>query len=287
MEHELKMYKSLSLAFVLLAYRNSVDLEECIASINTKISYPHEVYVVDSYYDDASSSAIEKVALAGNAKYIRVKNKGYSYGNNVGIAAAMKGFNPDFCIVSNPDTVIEKFDSLYFEDVVQQYGKPSEVPYILAPRIKTLKNKDQNPYLPYQSDVYDRFVYEGFKFKKRAKAMTAFAFNRLIREFFVARNKCKLAAQIYAPHGSFIMFSGQAVRKLDPVFDEKMFLFVEEGLLAYRSRKLTVPIYYCPRIRIRHKEDGSIGLLSETNEFERQSYIYVYEKTHDMFSEID
>ena len=87
-------------------------------------------------------------------------------------------------------------------------------------------------------------------------------------------------SEIYAPHGSFILFSRKAAELLSPVFDEEVFLFAEEHLLAWRAAQRNIPIIYSPAISVLHKEDGSVQLLTETNELMRKSNIYVYERTH-------
>ena len=62
------------------------------------------------------------------------------------------------------------------------------------------------------------------------------------------------------------------------LYDENMFLFAEEGVLAYKTRKQGMITVYEDTIVVKHKEDGSMKLadLSISDEL-RKANIYFYE----------
>lgn len=267
-------------AFILLTYRNSEDPKECLQSIDNSLSdFEVRKYVIDSFHDEMSSADIERVSADYDATYIRVENKGYGYGNNVGIACAMRDFCPDYYVVCNPDTSIEYFPSSVLGKISELVGNPSESAYIIAPCIKNLNGKQQNPLMVEPDDNFFKGIYEGYKKNSRMLRLFWYAVNRFRREIML-RRKDDLITEVYAPHGSFVIFTEKAIKSLAPVFDENIFLFAEELLLASDAAHAGVHIYFCPAISIRHKEDGSVSLLSGVNKLEAESNIYVYEKIH-------
>lgn len=273
-------------SFILLAYRNHHDVKSCLESIGGLLDEAYfDAIVVDSYYSEEESSLIDDAAKAYGAAYVPVSNKGYGYGNNIGIERALNNIDSDYIVVCNPDTEIKSIDLAALYSLTEAYGIPSEAPYIIAPQIKTLNGKDQNPLVPSKSELYESLVYRGYKTRKRYVSLAGFALNRLKRELFLRAHPKMGHSRIYAPHGSFILFSRKAAEMLNPVFDEQMFLFAEEHLLAWRAAQRNIPIVYCPFISVLHKEDGSVQLLTEANELMRESNVYVYEKTHGVLPE--
>lgn len=273
--------EGVSFSFVLLAYRNHRDLEACLESIGRQLNrLSYNVIVVDSYHTDHESALIKTVADSNGASYVSIPNKGYGYGNNVGIKRALAESSNDFVVVCNPDTEIKSIDIAALLSLAETYGDPSKVPYIIAPQIKTLNGKDQNPFIPSKCELYESLVYQGCKARIRGLSLAGFALNRIKRELFLRTHSNQEYCEVYAPHGSFILFSNKAAGLLNPVFDERIFLFAEEHLVAWRAAQRNIPIVYCPAINVLHKEDGSVRLLTETNEIMRKSSIYVYEKTH-------
>lgn len=220
------------------------------------------------------------MADLNDASYVSIPNKGYGYGNNVGIGLALEETGSDYIVVCNPDTELKSIDTAALCALAETYGNPSEAPYIIAPQIKTLNGKDQNPLVPSKSELYESLVYQGYKAKIKCLSLAGFALNRVKRELFLRTRSNQEYSEIYAPHGSFILFSSKAAGLLNPVFDERIFLFAEEHLVAWRAAQRNIPIVYCPAINVLHKEDGSVRLLTETNELMRESNVYVYEKTH-------
>ena len=122
--------------FIILVYRNSDDLKDCLDSIRKKV-HSCKVIVVNAYYDDVSLSEIEKIANQYKCDFIGIENKGYSYGNNKGIEFAQKKYLFDYIVISNPDIVIEKYDDSFLDENFK-YD-------IIAPQIIAASGKAQNP----------------------------------------------------------------------------------------------------------------------------------------------
>lgn len=244
--------------FVVLVYRNTKDLEDFFKCLKTPNS---KVLVVNSFYDEDSRAKFEAIALANHADFLNVENKGYGYGNNRGCEYALNNYQFRYLIISNADIEIQKLD-------VNQLSNK----HITAPKILTLKGKNQNPYLPFFSKLYEKIKYF---FIKRRSRLTIFCwiFSRLCREIFLLFHK---KGYVFAAHGAFFIMPFNVLKELFPLYNEKMFLFIEEAHLAMLAREKGIKIYYDSSIVIKHKEDGSVSFLNNENEIQNESYIEFY-----------
>jgi GT2 family glycosyltransferase len=257
--------------FVILVYRNTNDLEDCLASITEKVSSCKSV-IVNAYYDDDSLHEVERIANLYHCDFISIENKGYRYGNNRGMEFALKHYLFDYVIISNPDIVIENFDDTFI-------GPDFEYD-IIAPQIIAASGKAQNPAMFKRLPLSEYLIYCGYKLNSRLLLMCGLTISKIIREFIshVKKIRKQRVYDIYCAHGSFLLLSKRIVEKLKPVYDDRVFLFGEEGILAYKAKKTHFKTCYSDFISIKHKEDGSMKLsdLSINGEM-RKSNIFYYE----------
>ncbi|MBE5863908.1 MAG: glycosyltransferase family 2 protein [Lachnospiraceae bacterium] len=252
---------------VILVYRNSADLEECMQSIRQKIKSVRMI-VVNAYYDDESQKEIERITKAYDGDFISVENKGYSFGNNRGIDLALDQYEFEYLIISNPDVIIQEFDADGYD-----YD-------VIAPMIRSLSGKAQNPMVIKRSRLVERLIFRGLKRKHRLVVFMGIAINKLRRECGLrARRICgKENYPIYQPHGSFVMIHKRVIHQLHPIYDENMFLFAEENVLSKKLKDHGFTAYFVASIKILHKEDGSMRLVGKSfNEDLRKSNLYYYE----------
>lgn len=260
------------LIFVVLTYRNVKDLEDFITSVKKTIKYKYKIIVVNSYFDNYTLLEIKNVAISNGCDFINVENKGYGYGNNRGIEFAKKNYSFKFLIISNPDIEIIQFPL----EILKGFEY-----CILAPTIKTLTGKDQNPFYYSRIKFLEWLNYYSYKKNHIFFLYVSIVINKIYREIRLKIDKIIKAKKrrIYACHGSFIIFGYKALRKLGSIFDERMFLFSEENHLARLALKNSVPIYMIPEIKVLHKEDGSMKLEKnkEMIKYMRESFIIYYE----------
>lgn len=255
--------------FVILVYRNTKDLEECIQSIEDFL-LSYKIIVVNAFYDEESMKAVRTIAENRGCVFIDVENKGYSYGNNIGIEFARKNYDYEYVIVSNPDITINKFD----DSVIDQ----NFVYDIVAPKITAADGRLQNPMYVKKPFISEWLEYKGFKHQLLWLVRAGIFISKLKRAYYIRINSGKNLYTIYGAHGCFVMLSKEAVDKLFPVYDENMFLFAEEMVLAIKSYKKGLKTCYYDGISIKHKEDGSMK-LSDLKIYEelRKSNLYYYE----------
>lgn len=257
--------------FVILVYRNTEDLIECIDSIKQYVE-SYRIIIVNAFYDDATYQVVKEIAKDNDCDFINVENKGYSYGNNRGIEFAEDHYHYDWIIISNPDIIIKNFDTKIFNET--QFD-------ILAPKITTADGRQQNPMMFRKSALSEKLIYNGLKKQNKYHFYFGIAITKFIRSLSIAYYKLARRKQfrIYCAHGSFVVLSNHTVKTLFPVYDENMFLFGEECVLAYKAKKSDLKCIYSSSISIYHKEDGSMKLcnISTINNELKKSNIYFYE----------
>jgi len=236
------------IVFVVLVYRNIDVLRDFFTSL--KLPYTYKVIVVNSYFDEATEKECQQVAEENNAVFISVPNNGYSSGNNSGCDYAIEHYGYKYLIVSNSDIIINDISYL------------SETSYdtaVIAPETKMLNGHKQNPNIPFRNVVYMILTRLAYKYEKPGLKKMALIFNRFCRELMllyisIARQD---NVRIFSPHGSFIVFTKRASQILQPIFNDKMFLYNEETYLGYKCKKIGVPVYYSLKLKITHLEGAS------------------------------
>ncbi len=75
-----------------------------------------------------------------------------------------------------------------------------------------------------------------------------------------------------------MIFTKSAITSLYPVYDENVFLFAEEGILALKAKENGLYTGQFNQIIINHKEDGSMKLVDfSLNKELAKANIYYYE----------
>lgn len=234
--------------FIVLVYKNIDVLEDFFKSLHVDNSH---TIVVNSFFDSKSLSHCQSVAWANNADFIPIENKGFGYGNNVGVEFAVRNYSFEYLILSNSDIKINNIEYLEHFD--------SSYPAVIAPFTHLVNNKIQNPNIPWHLDFLIPMLKFAYDRNSKMLLNIPHIITRATRELFrimenlLGRNQYR----IYSCHGSFIIFTAEAVRELMPFFNEEMFLYNEELFLAEKCRQHKIPIYYCPSIDVLHLEGAS------------------------------
>ncbi len=236
--------------FIVLTYINSEDLLDFINSAKATVK-DSRIIVVNSYHDNDSAQKIREIAQNEGCDFLEVPNKGYSYGNNKGIEYACERYDFEYLTVSNPDIIILKYNTSSLKDNTGIYSGI----------IKNKTGKNQNPMLVKENRISDYLLYKGYQDKSKLALTAGLCLNKIIRETFLFfhRNRGK-TVKVFQPHGSFITFSKNAITVLGNAFDDHVFLFGEEGILAKRAKGMGIPVYYSDFAICLHKEDGSMKL---------------------------
>ncbi|WP_282140958.1 glycosyltransferase family 2 protein [Cytobacillus oceanisediminis] len=264
--------KKFNMIFCVLTYKNYTDVIDFINSIKSsdKINFSYKIIIVNNFADERSLEEIRKIAISNDCDFIENENKGYGHGNNVGITFARSNYEFDYIVVCNPDTEIKQFD---FKSLKGQEKN------IIGPDIICKNGKRQNPMYYKYMPISEKIVYSGFKNDNKILLFIGISLNKLNRYLnnLLTNLVKKRKEKIYACHGSYIIFSKYAINKLYPVFDENIFLFCEESILAIKAKKNNIEIILNKDIVIYHKEDGSMNLSnSNLSKIQKKSFLYYY-----------
>jgi GT2 family glycosyltransferase len=252
--------------FVVLVYRNASDLTEFLESLKATCSFAYEVIVVNSYYDDASKDAISKIATDHQCVFLNVPNKGYGTGNNRGIEYARDHFDFTYLVISNPDIIVKQFPLEALKN---------DVATLYAPSINCKGGRKQNPAIYRYNRFADWLMYRGYVKNRMYLTYLGVIINHLIRGLLFHGG----AKRIFECHGSFVVYNRLAIEALFPVYDENIFLFCEEADIAFKCRSLGIKSYFCPKVIVYHKEDGSMKLSNvKENQTTLKSYTYIRTK---------
>ena len=259
------MKKKYKFVVIVLVYRNYKDLIDRIDSVYEKVD-DCKIVIVNAYYDEESKQKIQEIANTKKCDFINEINKGYSYGNNRGIEYVRNHYEFEYVIISNPDIVVEK--------------RISDIPdaEIIAPKIVAASGKNQNPMMIREVKLADYFIYRGIKNNIILLFYGGIALKKITNKLCMFFNKNNKYINIFAAHGSFVIIRKNVIECIQPLYDENMFLFAEEGVLAQRCRKEGFCTIYDSEIEINHKEDGCMKLadFSINNELKKAN-IYYYE----------
>lgn len=262
--------KSVKNVFVVLVYRNTEDIIALLKSMQSNVS-DYQVIIVNNFYDEETKLQFETIAENYKCDIIHCENRGYGAGNNEGIRFAMKHYEFECLIISNPDIVIKKFP----QEILQKYNDG-----VIGGMIYNLSGTKQNPMLSKNSFFVNSMIYKGLKHDSKIDMFLGKAVNKIGRIWAQsgANVRKKERRKVYQIHGSFLILARSVIEKIGAPYDEAMFLFGEEGYLAYLLDKEKIPTYYCPEIEVLHKEDGSMKFRNDINEECKKASIYFFEK---------
>ena len=253
--------------FVSVHYGNpqpTVDLLRCLSHMHGRGDV--QVLIVSNKSADGSRTGLHE-AISGLADIELLEltvNAGY-------FGAAQAGLNrllerqavlPDWIIVCNHDVLIEDRD--FFLRLFAQ--DPSTVG-VIAPRIQSLPGRvDQNPFMRRRpgrlrwtslrlcfSSYRVAAIWDWLSRKRLALQSYRAAHSRQPVGSRNARRE-----RIYAPHGSFFIFSRRYF-EAGGFLDQNLFLYGEEMLVAETCRSLGLPVIYEPSLCVFHNEHTSIG----------------------------
>lgn len=237
--------------FVVLVYRNTSDLKEFFDNLRVKNS---KVIVVNSFYDKDTDERFKQIAEMNDADFLSVPNKGYGAGNNRGCEYALEKYKFKYVVISNADI---KILQMRMEDLK---GHEAE---ILAPDIRDKNGKKQNPHMAFSRSKFGYDLrYWAYKYKLPLMKYILPVISRTNKILFYILNALFGRTKIFAAHGAFVLIPCEGLKKMMPLYDERVFLFAEETHLGLNASKHGIKTRYMDCIKILHKEDGSVGMES-------------------------
>jgi len=261
--------------FLILHYQTIEDTKECINSILANINYEnYNIIVVDNGSPNGTGRKLTEL-YKNNPKVkiiISENNLGFARGNNLGFKYIKNNFDSDFIVMINNDTIMQ--DQNFIQKIIEEYDR--EPYHILGPKIISLVNqKNQNPMPVTQKSIKE--VKRNI-FKLRILLLSNYlrleGFLREIYETLIKKveNDDLNQENDYMLHGSCLVFSKDYIKKYDGLYD-RTFLYSEESILYFISKRDNLKMRYFEKAFIYHKEDSATNSILK-EEYQKRRFIY-------------
>lgn len=196
--------------------------------------------------------------LASNRKLVLIKNEknyGFAEGNNIGIRYALNFLNPDYILLLNNDTVVEK-------DFLKELVKAAEKDEvgITGPKIYFYDFDGR-------SDVI-QFAGGKVNLKKGMSSHIGFC--------EIDTGQYDGIKEVDYITGACLLINASVLRKIG-LFDPKFFAYWEETDLCMRVKKAGYKVLYVPKAKIWHKVSASWNKIKPIRVyyFTRNRFLFV------------
>lgn len=230
---------------------NFNDSKDTIKYVNQITPYQniHRIVVVDNCSTDANE--MEHLRGLASEKVVVLqaeKNGGYQYGNNFGIRYLEEnGEKYDYLVISNPDIEIEK---KAIAECLQVLENEQDVA-IVAPRMVNAQGKPARR-SSWKMRTFALDVIHATRF------LELLFYPKLRKGEYSEAEYSQKYLQVEAISGAFFVIK-QEVWKQIGGFDETVFLFYEEDILAKKMQELGKKIVSVNHVKFFHYESQAIG----------------------------
>jgi GT2 family glycosyltransferase len=238
------------IGIVILNYNTYELTLECVKSIVERTKSNYKIYIVDNAsIDDSAVKLISYFYEVDNIFVIKSKvNGGYSKGNNIGVRKAMND-GADYIAIINSDIKLlnNTIDILYNQ--ISAYENICAV----GPSIYDLDNRAQH-------FARNKLDLKGFLFDKKP----LYWFKKLMpsvvnsKRLISWENEDSAFSFYGMLSGCCFLIKSDILKKIG-LFDENVFLFHEEDILAYKLEKEKKKVAIVFEGRVRHAESSSVG----------------------------
>lgn len=240
---------------VILNYNDADTVETLVHSICGYESLEH-IILVDNHSQDDSRQRLQRLARE-NEKIQLVfleENGGYGKGNNAGVRFAVRENQADYVLISNPDVM---FSEECLKKMLHVFESHPDVAAVTA-RMEDARYGTQKNVWPLR----------GFWGELLSMGPVSRRLFRPFLEYPERRFQGKKAVYTDAVHGSLFLVDGKKFLTCGG-YDEGIFLYQEEAVLAQRFRKAGYRSVLLLNCSYRHEHSVSIS-KSFQGELERQ-----------------
>lgn len=213
------------------------DIIDKILIVDNKSTKPENAFEL---LQELSSDKVEVISSE--------KNGGYSYGNNFGIRyLKSKNEEYEYYAISNPDIDISEEAILSTVQFLEMQNKAG----IAAPRMKATNGS----WIRRSSWKYRTFVRDVV----HSSRILELLFYKVLRDGEYSEEEYKKPVlKVEAISGAFFIIKKEVLDKIKG-FDENIFLFYEEDILAKQLQEFNYDIYSLNDISFTHYESQTIG----------------------------
>lgn len=264
----------MKIAFTLLHYNNIEVTKEAIDYLKRlNNSNDVKIIVVDNCSPNKSGELLREIYCGEKNIHVIInkENSGFAKGNNIAYTYAKK-IGCEIIVVMNSDVFIKEHDfCARLENIVRR-----EKSEIIAPKIIGVCG-NQNPFrterlstrkalqmLAY--NVFLSVIYE-------IPGINELVAKKLDERKKVEHNNSKRnEEQIWAAHGSCVIYTKEWIENEDFAFVPGTFMYFEEDILAEYVAKKHYRIVYKKEVEVFHMEDASVN-ASSNNSLQKRRFI--------------
>jgi len=253
--------------FVVLNYVNYQETIDCVDSITRLPGDDFRIVVVDNHSPNDSYDLLrERFAGDGRISVVQSgRNGGYSFGNNVGIAALRRAGIVDV-IIATSDTRVEDAALLERCATAKQAGIA-----VLGPYVRDPNDAPQNPLESRLSLRYIAALRLGSAWRTLRWLLSRTWLRRTLQigvPDCVRSQGPAEAVDVYMVHGCFLYLSEHYLSQF-PLLDEDLFMYGEEDLIAYNCLRKRLRVAYDSRMRVHHRDARS----TRSGDFRNQAVV--------------
>lgn len=226
----------MTIPVILLNYNSSTDCHKCIFFLKKQEGIQIEIVVVDNCSVEADLQNLRTLCSEQGCTLLENKeNRGYNAGNNIGLRyAAKKGY--EYALIANPDIEFPQTD--YLVRMVERMRQDKQI-VVCGSDIVTPDGVHQNP-MRREGHWSSSWNWVTVPFKKKKTDTYDFIDNYRESHFCSKVSGCCLIVRMdFMQSISF--------------FDENVFLYCEEAILAKQVERVGKKIYYLADIQAVHR----------------------------------
>lgn len=246
---------------VILNYNTSGDCQKCISYLKTQQGVACEIVVVDNCSAAEDVAQLTEICRQEGVVLIKnAENRGYSAGNNIGLRYVVEQ-GLEFALIVNPDMELHQPD--YLCRMVETMSAEERI-VVLGTDIV---NQDNVPHNPMHHTTYFEELFPPYEI-----------ISRRIRQRYAKSNPTK-SGYCKQLAGCCFLIRLSFVREIN-YFDENVFLYCEESILAKQVERLGYEMYYMADIIALHRhivsQKGSIAkrlkILAQSRDYYWEHY---------------
>ena len=246
---------------ILLNYNSSSDCRKCVSFLKKQNGVDTEIILVDNCSKKDDLASLRTLAVEQGCTLLESKeNRGYNAGNNIGLHyAAEKGYK--YALIANPDMEFHQTD--YISRLVQVMEQDAQIA-VCASDIVTPEGQHQNPLR--EVGYYEELFWPITVLRNRKNG------NIFIMDSSQSGYCEKVSGCCFMIRISFAMKIG--------FFDENVFLYSEEPILAKQVQNSNRKMYYLSTARAVHRhvksEKGNPKNCMKILQISRNYYLKTY-----------
>lgn len=245
----------MNITVVVLHYENIKDTKECLDSLKKYLNDTKNninVVVVDNGSIKEKTAAIEEDYVNDKIYFIESgRNLGFAKGNNIGFHYAKYELHSDIIILANNDLIFKQVD---FMNQIAKEMIENHID-VAGPRIISLvDHKNQNP-VPYAHPDLVSVNKRIFKLHV-LKIMCYFGVDKFFQTIFSRKYSTDVKSDNYQLHCACLIMANNYVKNYDGLYP-KTFMYMEEDILKYITKRDNLIMKYFDGAEVFHKEGSS------------------------------